>query len=325
MLFNNTEKIKTYATFTAIDFGSIRNLIKNIEEKHLLPILGPQYEDLNERYMAIMNVEGALLDTANENLLEACRQVIAPYICYYYAPLSEISLSDAGARRAETATQKTAYKYQVQNYIQANLRMAEEATEKLLAFLEINKATYTLWHDSTQFEEYRSLFISTSMEFNRMFPTESPFSIYWACRAKMYDIEQNEIKPMLGSVLFADLKAKSLDDSLSASEKQLISILNQAIARLAIAYNMPFINVTMGRTGLTTITKAPASKDDVITTGPADPSAINNAQLSALSSAKQWLQNAKNHMKDNATEFTDWPGNHAPTKISSTTTSFGLI
>lgn len=324
MLFKNTAKIKEYAQIEATDFNTVKHIIAQIEDKHIQPILGTEYTNLNEAYTNAATE--TTLNAAHIALLEKCRRIIAPYLCYYYAPVADGALTDAGFRRMETNTHKTAYQYQLKNYMEANLKMAENATEALLSFLEANITDYTTWHDSEQFEEYRKLFIKTGTEFYKIFPTDSPFSIYWACRSKMFDIEQNEILPLLSNTLFEDLKNKSLDDTLTINETLLIGKLKHAIAHLAIAYSIPMLNMNIGRNGLTIVSQTPRSNnEDVSARSNADANAISHAQRTALANGKQWMQNAVAFMKDNATEFPDFPGNILTDLISSKKTHlFGL-
>lgn len=324
MLFKDTAKIKEYAQVEAIDFHTVKHIIAQIEDKHIEPILGIEYSNLNASYTSAATE--AELNPEQIALLEKCRRIIAPYLCYYYAPVADGSLSDGGFRRMETNTHKTAFQYQLKNYMEANLKMAENATEALLAFLETHLADYPEWHDSDNFEEYRKLFIKSGTEFHKIFPTDSPFSIYWAIRAKMYDIEQNEILPLLSSTLFTDLKTKSLDDVLSINETLLVGKLKHAIAHFAIAYSIPMLNMSIGRNGLTIMTQAPrASNDDISARSNADANAISHAQRTALANGKQWLQNAVAFMKENATDFIDFPGNTVTEVISSKKTNlFGL-
>ena len=129
MLFKDSNKIQEFAPIgTAVDFNAVKQIITQAESKHLVPILGPEYTALDEAFTDA--VDEVTLTDIQKALLLKCREVIGPYICYYYAPVADGSLTDAGFRRMETSTHKTAYQYQLKNFVEANLKMADDIQEE---------------------------------------------------------------------------------------------------------------------------------------------------------------------------------------------------
>ncbi len=236
--------------------------------------------------------------------------LIGPYVAYYYAPKAEISLSDAGPRRQETNTAKSAYGYQVVNYREQKLREGEIAAESLLQFLEDNKTAYPDWVASTAFKKYRSLFIKNAKEFNELFQSASPYRNYWAWRYKMYDVEQQIIKKEIGKELFDYLKDIDEDaaGTYSEAETELLYKLKKAIAYFTVAYAIPFHNVRLDSNGITVVSgnNTVANKDqDGRRAASGDD--LSHIARDADGDARGWMQDALDYIIANAVEFPLYP------------------
>lgn len=335
MLFKKTDKLLEYAELTTVNFTSVKATIKMVEQQHLVPILGKElYQSLNDAYTA--EADESELEDALKLLLDKCRSVIGPYLCYYYTPKAEVKLSDAGAQRQESTTNKTAYQNQVNNFREQNLREAEQATELLLEFLEDNKNDYQEWIDSQAFTEYRSLFIKSGSEFDKLFTSASPCRNYWAMRATMKDVEENNIRTIIGDTLFAALKEKDTEaePDFAEKEKDLIYKIKKVTAYLTVCFAIPFLNVRLDGNGITVMAVNGAQNDAVASRSAAGNSALNIIIEKCEAAAKSWTNNLIDFLNKNATEFEGWPleaatsTENAPAETSGNeelTGSFGMV
>jgi hypothetical protein len=310
MLFKKTIELVEYAELSnEINFISITATLRMVEEQHIISVLGKeQYNDLNDTYQAA--TDETTLSDENKNLLHQCRMVIGPYVCYYYAPKAEIKLTDGGARRMETATAKTAFQYQVTKFRDQNLAEAEAATELLLQFLEENKDDYDLWQNSSAFKEYRSLFIKTAKEFNELFPSHSPYRNYWAMRSTMEDVEENNIRDVIGDELFDDLKTKDTGATdLTDVEEKLLQKLKKAIAYFTVSFSIPFLNVSIAANGITVATTNRALNEEVSGRGFAADNPLSALMKQSQANGQSWIKNALKYLNDPENEgaFTGWP------------------
>lgn len=306
MLFKDTKTLQDYAEITsAVNFASIKNTLRNVEDWHIVPILGTElYNDLNDAF----NGTDPLTDEQTD-LLEYCRRVIGPLLCYYHAALAEIKFSDAGLRREETQNSKTAFQYQVTNFREACLRSGENATESLLSFLEENKADYSLWTDSSAFANYRSLFIKTGKEFAELFPSHSPYRNYWAMRSKMKDVEEHNIRAAIGNDLYETLKQKdtATEPDFSDAEDKLLEKLKKAIANFTVAFSIPFLSIRIDTNGITVIAASPSSSKDEQSIRTAAPDNQLSVLIRSCNDAGQaWLKDAIQYIEDNASDFPDY-------------------
>jgi hypothetical protein len=305
MLFKTSAKLKEFAQLSGdINFASISATIRWTEIAHIQPVLGfDLYTALNDAYTAAAD-ESTLTDP-HKKLLEYCRMVIAPYVCYYYAPKVDVRLSDSGMTKHKDA----AYQEQRTTFREANLREGEQASEALLMFLEEKKGDYAQWTDSTAFKKYKSLFIKTGTEFNELFPSASPYRNYWAMRSKMLQVEEQNIRKALGDTLFNALKTKDklATPGFTEKEKILLEKLKYAIANFTVAFSVPMLTVRIDTNGITVSSEAPRTNRDE----DAKRSASADNQLSLLikschESGTTWLNDAIKYLNDNAADFTGW-------------------
>lgn len=309
MLFKDTIKLVEYAEITASTaFASVKPTIQRIEDEHLVNILGTTlYKSLNDAYTAAAN-ESALT-TPQKDLLHKCRAVIGSYLGYYFAPIGEIKFSDAGVRRSETATEKTAFQYQVTNFREACLQNGDAASELLLEFLEEKKADYTDWENSEVFTRFRSLFIKSGKEFNQYFPSHSPYRNYWAMRSKMQDVEELQIRAAIGDTLYELLKTKSKEPTpvYTEKEKALLEKLKKAIANLTVSFAIPLLAVRLDANGITVATSAArTSRDADASRQNAGDTNMSNIIRTTNDTGRAWLDAAIKYLNNNAADFPGW-------------------
>lgn len=307
MLFKKTDTVLQYAELTTIQFNSVAPTIRLVEQQHIAPVLGNAlYNSLNNAYTAA--ADESSLPNDQKNLLEKCRCVIGPLLCYYYAPKAEVKLGDAGAQRMESDTNKTAYQNQVVNFREQMLREGDLATELLLQFLDENKTAYPGWATSAGYSKYKSLFIKSGSEFNDLFSSHSPYRNYMAMRSKMFDVEQNSIRPLVGDVLFNYLKTKDQtgDPAFTTNEADLLFKIKKVIAYLTVVNAIPFLNVRLDANGLTVMSLNGVQNDELSKRTAADKVMINNLIEACDASAKSWIDNVTAFIAANPTDFAQY-------------------
>lgn len=309
MLFKDSIKLQEFAEINnSVNFATVKPSLERIEALHITAILGSTlYKSLNDAYTAASN-ESSLSDIQKALLLQ-CRKVIGPLLGYYYAPIGELKFSDAGIRREETATTKTAYQYQITNYREACLRNGEAAEELLFEFLEEKKADYSEWVSSPSFTSYRSLFIKSGKEFNEFFTSHSPYRNYWAMRSKMVDVEELHIRKVIGSATFDALKTKSKQTTpgFTSKETELLFKLKKAIANLTVSLAVPLLSVRIDANGITVVNSGPrTNRDQDALLSNAPDNNISNLIKSTADSGSEWLKSAIQFLNDNASDFSTW-------------------
>lgn len=331
MLFKDSNILKQYAEFTEINFASVALTIKQVEATYLVPIIGSDlYLSLNTAYNAAASESN--LTATQQALLDACRMLIGPYVAYNYLPKADLQLSDAGARRAETQSLKTAYGYQSDNYREQKLTEGENAAEALLQYLTANATLLPEWTGNSAYTNYQSLFIKSGADFSTYFTTATPYRNYWAWRYKMLEVEENSIRMALTDAVFRDMKTKDqAGTALSAKETSLMFMVKKAIAYLTVSYAIPFHNVRVDSNGITVV--AVGNNPNVQQRMPANNDVVTHLMRNCADAGSQWLNQAVALLVANPTDFPLYPQPPAPNDDSdsllpignsSAVASFGL-
>jgi hypothetical protein len=308
MLFKDKETMQQYISVAAsVSLLDVTGTIEFVESKILKPILGRDlYKELHDDF----NQNEAGLDDDQKELLDYCRKVIAPYVCYNYAPKAAVQLSSAGTQRTETNNSKTSYAYQDVNFRAQHLLEGETACEVLLAYLDENWADEEIWTGSKEFENYKSLFIKTGIDFNEFYPSPSPYRNYHAMRFKMIEVEDGDIQKQLSPELFDYLKEKdrSPDPDWSKEEKQLLFRIKKAIAYHTVATAIPHLNIRIDENGITIASdnSTVSNKDQKITKA-ADPASLRMLIDSCYASGNDWLTKAVELIVKDPSKFPAWP------------------
>jgi len=333
MLFKTSDKIKQFAQISGtISLESVKSTIEFIENSHIQQITGVELLAALKADYADTSAETDLSGTSGA-LLDKCRKIIGPLLCYYYAPKADIQLSDSGVQRIETTTNKTAFQYQSTNFAQANLREGEACSEQLIEFLELNAGDYPLWTASAAYTKYRSLFIKSGKEFDQLYASHTPYRNFYAIRAKMFDVEENNIRDLLGDTLYDDLKTKdAAATAFSEIEEKLMQRIKKAIAYFSVAFSLPMLNVRIDSNGLSVVSLSSFSenaKDN--TRAGADDNARIELMKSCIASAQVYINSITVFLKANPTDFTSWKGFLTQTADTSNsintelTSSFGML
>lgn len=324
MLFKNTISISQFAPIAiTTNFANLSPIVRNVEADFILPVLGETtYDGLNGAYTAATD-ENSLTST-QKALLQKCRDAIAPMVAYNFLPGAEVKLSDAGAQRMETGSNKTAYQNQVVNFREQVLRDHDKAIERLYKFLEANKTDYPDWQTSDEYADYQSLFIKTGGEFDKNVRTSSPYRNYYAIRNYIFDVEQNTIQKLLGTDLFTSLKETGADPAgtFTAIEKDLLIKVRKATAFLATAKAIPFLNVQLDSDGFTIIGTTRAQNDVLAKRVAAGDVALNAYIEACKREAQEWINS-----------IADWITVNVPSPVSAVnetgnldrTGSFGMF
>ena len=222
-------------------------------------------------------------------------------------------------QRLESATNKNAYQEQRSKFKEANLAEGEYALELLQQFLEDNREDYPEWLDSDSFKKYKQLFIKTGEEFNTLFPSATPYRNYRQLQPRMLDVEQQNVKKLLGADLFIELKEKDqkATPDFTDEEAYLVDLLKKAIANLAVAFAAPIMHVQIGPNGITMPAVASFSTNDSdnIRNGASD-KVLSSFITACTNTGTNWIAEATQYITDNKTAFESWIGFVVPVEVT---------
>lgn len=301
MLITDIETLITYCPVTkATTFANVKLTVDTVYKYHVLPVLGTTLAET-------LKINLNSTEDKYKQLLTECRMVIGQYTAYYYAPIAELKLSDAGARRSETATEKTAYQYQVTAFREECLRKGEQATEALLQLLHEKKADYPEWGNTAAEKEYLKYFIKDATTFANYFNSASPYRNYRAMRFKMHDAEVLVVQKNITPALYEHLKQKDKNGTeYTAREAELMEMLKSVIAHYTVLYALPFLNVRIDGDGLTVVQLMFTSRDADSKKAQANADSINYLAEHCRSTGESWMAAALKYIEDNRADFASY-------------------
>ncbi len=233
-LFNDITEFKTYiggAGNASLRLNSLEPIMQIAAEKHLVPWLS------STELQTLVDDFGAL-DPEYILLLPYVQKPLALLTMYEYAKVGGIQFGENGIFRLETESQKSAYKYQENQFSRFMLESGYDAIERLLNFLDENSTDYPVWTASEAFARHRSLLLNTAVQFREAYTSDLSRYTFEVLRPIIRDIEDFAIKGTIGSELYGILKAGILAANLTTARKALLKVIHNATASFAIEEGM---------------------------------------------------------------------------------------
>jgi len=237
-LIKTTDEIKAFMPF-AITFkiADITPFINQVEYEIIIPLISKaQYDALQTAY------DANSLNADQTKLINKVRAVITPFALLRWIPWGQVQINSSGIQIVSNETNKTAFSWQVQDLKQNSEMSGYTAMESLYRFLYDNKATYTVWWDSTERKYLMRSFINTAAEFSIYFNISSNRKTFERLRDIITHIEKNYIKPILCDELFTQIKEEIVADSISDNNKKLMEFIRPAVCYLAISKGTQRLN-----------------------------------------------------------------------------------
>lgn len=296
-LFKTIADIQKYLSIdTNSKYEQILPYIKQAESQILIPALSKaEYDSLHSAYQAVS--DETTLTTAQKNLLDKCRLVVAPFGLMFWTPIGQLRIDANGIRIVNTDTHKTAFQWQIEDAKKALADMGYQAVEDLLVFLEENKATYTSWAASANYAELNKLVISSATEFEKYFPINNSRRTFIALKSAIKKAEDFYMKSYLGEDLFDEVKGELEDNDLSADNEALMPYLRPAIAHMAVQMGITEHMLAITPEGvITPVSFAQQLKAFM----PADVAKLDALKNRAEQHGLKYLTDLKNYLNKNA-------------------------
>jgi hypothetical protein len=217
---NDFKAIVGGAVNDSFDLSYIEPIFDNTHEQRMEDWLGPDiYQALKEALAGTPTDD----DTA---LLPYYRKPLAWLALHDYLPFAEAQISGAGVSRVETDSHRSAYKDQVRRIQAQCITNGHEAFERLLIFLEANKATYTGWPDAPGYIKYHGVMLNTALSFRSVYDKGISRQVFeeslFGC---VMDAEALAIVKAIGDDQYAALLAARRDGAWTTEAKEKKAIL----------------------------------------------------------------------------------------------------
>ncbi|HQU51426.1 MAG TPA: hypothetical protein PK643_00360 [Saprospiraceae bacterium] len=230
--FNNIEGVKEFiggGANISMAIESLSPVMEMAAEEHLLQWIGrDQFNDIREAY------DTSDMTDQQAALLPYIQRPLAMLGLHEYSKVGGIMFDESGIHRTENEYQKSAYKYQENEYRNWMLNNGYTAIELMLNFLEANEDDYPIWQASTAYTKNKSLFINTSEAFRDYYSKSISRYTFEMLRPVMEDVEIFAIHSTLGDDQYEELKTAITEKTETTQQTALIRVISKAVAYFTI-------------------------------------------------------------------------------------------
>ncbi len=229
-LFTDIEELKQYVGGGAnlsLEMASLDPIQLQAAQNHIWPWLG---EDLWQALVNDFNSPSA----AQAALLPHVQRALGFLTLYEYAQIGGIQLSEAGFFRIENDHQRSAYKYQENQYRRWMLESGYENLEVLLRFLTKQADDYPLWKDNPAYLRQHESLLRYASEFRDAYSQYLSRYTFELLRPLVLDVEAFAVISAIGEPLYLYLLEQRRLDQLSDKEQTVIRLLQRAIANFTV-------------------------------------------------------------------------------------------
>ena len=300
-LFNNISEIKDFVGGGAnisLHIDSIGPSINPTAKRHLIRWIS------ESQYNALVTAVDETPTSEETALLPYVQRPLALLTMYEYSNIGGIQIQESGFHRIETEHEKTAFKYQENNYKSYMLETGYEAIEDMLKFLEANEADYPLWQASTSYNRNKTLFVNYASEFRDLYAQYISRYTFEMIRPLIEDVERFAFIPLLGETEFNNLKTAILGKSLSAVQQSLVNLIQRAVANFAIEEGLKrqWVQIKNGNVVQTESLEPQSTRKESSAAMNALNVAVNNSELWANRHIAQII----NFLSNNIDDFPDY-------------------
>lgn len=247
MLFATTEQVKDFVAINkATHFDTLKPYLQEAEEMVL------QYID-DATAAALQTEAGAASDPNMATLLPYVRKPIANYALFLYIEgIGSVSLSDAGVQVNTNSNSQPAPQWKVAKLEKNLLNSGDKGVDRMLAFLEKKKATYTDWAGSTKYTELADNFLKNASQAEKYINIGESRRVFQRLRGEFKFIEAIHIRNMLCDPLYQLVKSQLRGESaLTEANAKLVTLAQPIIALLGLKSGLDKIRMKITDDGVT--------------------------------------------------------------------------
>lgn len=308
MLFSTITEIQKHLTIgVGSDFNQLAPHISNAETAYMRPLLGSvMFDELQEYYTERPTGEfDSLTETqqAMETLLDKVQKSLIHLAYLMGFQVLNSTISSGGFKRTESEKQKSLYHYQEDELKEYFKTAGFNAMDEVLEYMESNIIHFNEFKVSTNWTVLKTAFISDTKTFESIYFINNSRLTFLRLKSYSTLVEDMEIRPLLGTAIFDEVKTEMAKDDPAAKVLALLSYIRKPIAYLSTAMLMEESGADLGEKGLyfeTSLSTTFSGKNKQVSN--ADRIALLAARNRSLGSA--YLDQLKSYL---AANIADWP------------------
>ncbi len=168
-------------------------------------------------------------------VLYHCQNALAMFTMYLAAPHMDLHLSEMGFVVTHSQNAAPASAQRVKTAVDAFLDQGYDRLEVMLRFLEKHHGVIASYGDSDAYVLENAGIINSAAEFDQILPLSLSRIRFIALRQEMQSIRKLVIEPIISEEFFSELVEQKQKLELSQDNKSLLSLLQHAMAYMAVA------------------------------------------------------------------------------------------
>ncbi|MDD4385762.1 MAG: hypothetical protein PHD06_11365 [Bacteroidales bacterium] len=227
---------------TTLEDANFTPFIPDALERYLRPFLGDTVIDnLWDVYNSAEDTE--LTEQQIEDytaLLAKVQPPLARFTFLVAAPSLDINVGQQGFTTAGSGNLVPASEARVKRFTESIERLGWDGVETLLRYLFANKDKFTPWTASDAYKAFTRGFIRSAERFNSYADIDGSYLKFYRLNQSIALVETLQVEPLLGSELFAALKAENIAGTKTNVERvKAIDLTCKAIALLTMVAEDP--------------------------------------------------------------------------------------
>lgn len=286
-------------------FEAISIYLKDTDRTLLKKYLGEDFTiELQNIFDEVTEIKN--IPEAYSELIELIRVSTANFALASWLPLGQVNISQLGVSINSTENMKTAFQWQIKDIEETCRERGYTAFDDVLEYLEknIDADEFATYKNSDEFAENKSLFVPSSKEFCKYFSLfENSRINFIKLRSTIVSVEDFDIKPVLLSDLFDDLKEKLQGTTaLTDDEKNLIAKIKPAVVNLTVAKAINNLAIVINNKGLMTFDNT-GGKQTQESQKHAPDNTLARIAHSAEHAGRAYLKQLADYLETNKTDY----------------------
>lgn len=219
-------------------WASVKHAIKQSTRAFVIPYISQKlYDSIAEKYAA--SVEN--MTDKEKELLEMMQDCISEYTVGHISPRLNITISDFGIRQ-ESGSNGTSNPAQMWAYKHAFWQIkvsADRQLDDILRFLEKNE--FAEYEEARQELIADDLLVSHTDDFQKWVDISNSRRTFIKLLPSIRKAQDSHIKTLLGKEQYTALLEKKKADDLTATERNLLEIVQKCLVYEAFAQGLPFL------------------------------------------------------------------------------------
>ncbi len=238
MIIKTQDTLKHYVGLNSEDDIEVMSAhIEEAQEEYITAYLGTELTEKLDGYVEAGKTPD---DPKLNKLLKKTERPLSYFAYMIGTPFLDVILTQSGfaVMDSQGAGLAPASKDRVASLKNAITDLAHKSIERLLLFLEQNRADYPEWQNSDAYFEWNRYFVNTARAFHKICNIGNSRLMFLKMRQDMADMEQLHIEPAITAGLATELKQQAKDGTLTKANAIVFELVQRATAHLTYASHM---------------------------------------------------------------------------------------